>query len=138
MKFYAVIDTNVLLSSLLSKNSGAATVRVMEAVLTGRIIPLYHSEILEEYIDVLHRPRFRLPKTVTDDLIKAVVRLGLEVFPDPTGTILPDMDDLIFYEVVMEKRNDNAYLVTGNQKHYPVADFIVTPSEMMDIIDRQT
>lgn len=37
----------------------------------------------------------------------------------------------------MEKRDYNAYLVTGNQKHYPVRDFIVTPAEMMDILDAQ-
>ena len=46
------------------------------------------------------------------------------------------MDDLIFYEVVMEKRDEDAYLVTGNQKHYPIRNFIVTPAEMMEIIER--
>ena len=50
--------------------------------------------------------------------------------------ILPDMDDLIFYEVVMEKRDDDAYLITGNAKHFPVRDFIVTPSEMMQILEQ--
>lgn len=44
------------------------------------------------------------------------------------------MDDLIFYEVAMEKRDNDAYLVTGNQKHYPIRAFIVTPAEMMKII----
>ncbi len=34
----------------------------------------------------------------------------------------------------MEKRDDDAYLVTGNQKHYPIKDFIVTPAKMMEII----
>ena len=30
------------------------------------------------------------------------------------------MDDLVFYEVVMEKRKaDDAYLITGNLKHFP-------------------
>jgi hypothetical protein len=56
------------------------------------------------------------------------------VFPQPTGEILIDMDDLVFYEVAMEKRTDNAYLVTGNQKHYPIKDFIVTPAEMLEIL----
>ena len=60
---------------------------------------------------------------------------GVEVFPQPTGEIPVDMDDLIFYEVAMEKREDDAYLVTGNQKHYPIKDFIVTPAEMMEIIE---
>ena len=48
---------------------------------------------------------------------------------------LVDMDDLIFYEVAMEKRDNNAYVVTGNKKHYPMKDFIVTPSEMMNILN---
>ena len=59
---YAVIDTNVFISALITKNSEAATVQVLN-------------------------------------------------------------------------RNDDAYLVTGNQKHYPIKDFIVTPSEMMEIIN---
>ena len=42
----------------------------------------------------------------------------------------------MFYEVVMEKRNDGAYLVTGNLKHFPAKDFIVTPAEMMAIINK--
>ena len=62
---------------------------------------------------------------------------GVEVFPQPTGEILIDMDDLVFYEVAMEKREDDAYLVTGNQKHYPIRDFIVTPAEMMDILEKE-
>ena len=56
--------------------------------------------------------------------------------PSPTGEILPDMKDLPFYEVVMEKwQTDDAYLVTGNQKHFPNRTFIVTPKEMLDILN---
>ena len=41
----------------------------------------------------------------------------------------------MFYEVVMEKRQtEDAYLVTGNIKHFPTELFIVTPREMMEII----
>jgi len=46
------------------------------------------------------------------------------------------MDDLVFYEVVMEKRDDDAYLITGNTKHFPVCNFIVTPSEMIQILEQ--
>ncbi len=55
---------------------------------------------------------------------------GLNAREDKT-----DMDDLIFYEVAMEKRTDDSYLVTGNQKHYPIKDFIVTPAEMIEILN---
>ena len=46
------------------------------------------------------------------------------------------MDDVIFYEVVMEKRDDNAYLITGNMKHFPKRNYIVTPSQMMEILNQ--
>lgn len=52
------------------------------------------------------------------------------MFPQPTGAVLIDMDDLLFYEAAMGKRSDDICLVTGNQKHYPFRDFIVTPAEM--------
>ena len=135
MKCCAVVDTNVLVSALLSKKSDTATVQVFRAMLQGQFTPLYHQEILDEYDEVFHRPRFHLTEDVIQTVMAAIKKYGIEVFPQPTGEILIDLDDLIFYEVAMEKRDDNAYLVTGNRKHYPVKDFIVTPSEMIDILD---
>lgn len=135
MKYYAVIDTNVLLAALLSKNEDSATVKVLDAVFEGTIIPLYHQDILIEYDEVLHREKFHLQEITIQTVLDAVRQYGVEVFPQPTGAILIDMDDLVFYEVAMEKRDDDAYLVTGNQKHYPFRDFIVTPAEMMKIIE---
>ena len=45
---YAVIDTNVFISALVTKNAEAPTVKVLEAVLRGDIIPLYHEERSDE------------------------------------------------------------------------------------------
>lgn len=132
---YAVIDTNVFVAALLTKNNNSATVKVYEAIAEGLITPLYHKDILDEYAEVLSRPKFRFSKEKIDAVIELIVKYGVEVFPKPTGEILIDMDDLIFYEVAMEKREDDSYLVTGNQKHYPVRDFIVTPAEMMEILN---
>jgi len=136
MNFYAVIDTNVLIAALLSKHEDSATLKVLGAVLDGTIIPLYHQDILKEYDAVLHRPKFHLRDETIEYLKNAIVQFGVEVFPQPSGEILIDMDDLVFYEVAFEKREDGAYLVTGNQKHYPVRDFIVTPNEMLKIIEQ--
>lgn len=102
--------------------------------MTEKIIPLYHEEILAEYDEVLHRSKFRFNEESIQLVLKAVKQYGIEVFPQPTGEVLVDTDDLIFYEVAMEKREDDAYLVTGNQKHYPIRNFIVTPAEMLEII----
>ena len=134
---YAVIDTNVFISALITKNSEASTVKVLEAVLKGDIVPLYHEDIIAEYDEVLHRAKFKIDDVTSQLLLDAVVKYGVEVFPQPTGEILVDMDDLIFYEVAMEKRNDDAYLVTGTQKSYPIKDFIVTPTEMIEILKKK-
>ena len=131
---YAVIDTNVFVSALLTKTNDAATVQVFNAIADGHITLLYHRDILKEYQEVLSRPKFKFRSSVVKALLDSIVECGLEVFPKPTGEILVDVDDLVFYEVVMEKRDDNSYLVTGNKKHYPVRDFIVTPAEMMIIL----
>ena len=131
---YAVIDTNVFVAALLTKNSDSATVKVYEAIADGLITPLYHKDILNEYAEVLSRPKFKFSKEKINAVLELIIKYGVEVFPKPTGEILIDMDDLIFYEVAMEKIDDDSYLVTGNQKHYPVKDFIVTPAEMMEIL----
>ena len=137
MKCCAVVDTNVLVAALLSKRNDSPTVRVIRAMISGEFIPLYHKEILAEYEDVLHRKKkYDLSEAAIQIILNAIRHYGIEVFPRPTGEIFVDEDDIIFYEVAMEKRDDNAYLVTGNMKHYPVRDFIVTPAEMMDILDK--
>ena len=83
---------------------------------------------------MIHRSKFHFKEETIQLVINAVKQYGVEVFPQPTGEILVDMGDLVFYEVAMEKRNDDAYLVTGNQKHYPIRDFIVTPAEILIIV----
>ena len=132
---YTVIDTNVFVAALLTKNDDSATVKVYEAIADGLITPLYHKDILEEYAEVLSRPKFKFSEKKINAVLDMIIKYGVEVFPKPTGEILIDMDALIFYEVAMENRDDESYLVTGNQKHYPVRDFIVTPAEMMEIIE---
>ncbi len=136
-KCYAVVDTNVLVSALLSKREDSSTVLVIEAMLKGEFIPLYHADILAEYNEVLHRKKkYNFTEHAIQTLMNAIVQLGIEVYPGPTGEFFIDEDDVIFYEVAMEKREDDAYLVTGNLKHYPVRDFIVTPAEMLRILER--
>lgn len=134
---YAVIDTNVLVSALLSSNPEAATVQLAARMLGGEIIPVYSDEILQEYQEVLGRKKFGFDPVLIDNLLNAVKKYGISVCPHSTGTVLLDMKDLPFYEVVIEKRDDDAYLVTGNLKHFPVEPFIITARQMLDILDRK-
>lgn len=57
MKYYAVLDTNVVVSALFNLSSVPGI--ILREALAGRVIPILHEDILEEYNDVLHRPKFR-------------------------------------------------------------------------------
>lgn len=137
MRYYAVYDTNVLISSLLTKKTDTATALVVDAIAVGDIVPLYNQDILDEYNDVLRRKKFPFSVERIEKVLKMIQQFGLKVNQSSTGEILPDMDDLVFYEVVMEKRDDDAYLITGNIKHFPDRSYIVTPAEMMTLLSRK-
>lgn len=138
MSYYAVIDTNVLISALLTKNVDSATVKVLYAVARGDIIPLYNFDIFEEYNEVLHRSKFPFSESRIQNVLEMIKQFGIIVDASHIDEQFIDPDDLVFYEVTMEKREDSAYLITGNLKHFPRREFIVTPVEMIDIISNNS
>ena len=133
-KIYAVIDTNVIVSALLGKNNKSNPSLVFEAVLDGTIIPVYNDEILKEYRDVLsRRNKFPFHEEDADNVVNLVIRTGLKLGRTTTFEgVFPDPKDVVFYEVTLSK--DDAYLVTGNIKHFPKKPFVVTPAEMVAIL----
>lgn len=108
-----VLDTNVLVSALLSPFGAPA--RVLDLVLVGDIQLAYDDRILSEYREVLGRPRLGLPPQVVGDLLEYLLATGEPVTSRPLRVKLPDPDDLPFLEVAAEAR---APLVTGNPTHY--------------------
>lgn len=132
---YAVTDTNVLVSALLSNHSDTATVQFVGRMIRGDIIPVYSDEIMREYREVLGRRKFKFEPSMIEYILSVIEKYGILAEPSPTGAVLPDMKDLPFYEVVMKMREKDAYLVTGNLKHFPGEPFIVTARQMLDIID---
>ena len=133
MKYYAVIDTNVLVSAMLKWQSVPGS--ILEFALEGIIVPVLSEEIVEEYRAVLARPKFGLDDDIVSDIISSIERVALFIDAEEIDIDLPDPKDRVFYEVVMEQRKeDDAYLVTGNIKHFPKKSFIVTPREMLNII----
>ena len=134
MVCYVVIDTNVLVSALISSNDDAATVLVIGKMLAGEVIPVYSSYIMQEYENVLNRDKFHFSSKTVTYLLSAIEKFGLYIDPSPKGITLPDEKDIPFYEVVLEKRIDNSYLVTGNIKHFPAVPYVVTPREFLEIL----
>lgn len=137
MKYYAVIDTNVLVSAMIKWNSVPGN--VIELTFSGTIIPLLNEQIVREYREVLRRPKFHLTEEIINSVVGEMERLGIYVDADALEIALPDPKDRVFYEVVMEERkSEDAYLVTGNIKHFPIEPYVVTPRQMLDIILEKT
>lgn len=136
MKYYAVIDTNVLVSAMLRWDSVPGC--VLEHAFVGNIIPLLNKQVLKEYMEVLRRPKFHFDEEKINIIIDGMVRRGVLVDAEDIGVVLPDQKDAVFYEIVMEKRKqEEAFLITGNIKHFPVEPYIVTPREMLTILERE-
>ncbi len=135
MKYFAVIDTNVLVSALLAslKSKDTPPTQVLDCIFDGVVIPVYNDEIIGEYSEVLHRAKFGFPDPSITDVLQAMISLGIEservASADET---CGDPDDVVFYEVALSV--DESFLVTGNIKHFPTKPFIVTPARMIEII----
>ena len=136
MKYFAVIDTNVLVSAMLRWDSVPGC--VLENAFVGDIIPLLNEQVLKEYMEVLKRPKFHFEEEKINIIIVGMVKRGVFVDAEHTGQVLPDPKDIVFYEIVMEKRKYNeAFLITGNMKHFPSEPYIVTPREMLTILESE-
>ena len=133
MKYYVVIDTNVLVSAVLKSHSVPGS--IVELAFDGPIIPILNEAIEKEYREVLSRPKFHLPEDLIEGIMSTFHKRAIYVDAEHLDIELPDPKDLVFYVVVMEERKEeDAYLVTGNIRHFPNRPFIVTPREMLDII----
>ena len=105
-KIFAVIDTNVIVSALLSSNLESNPVKVFRAILQERIVPLYNDEILEEYKSVLSRPKFLLNLSLIETVIKAIITDGLNIDRTPTADIeFPDPDSDSRYRIPRPERH---------------------------------
>lgn len=129
--YYAVYDTNILVSALLTSRKDSPTALLLDMVLEGRVILLYNQDIIAEYKDVLSRKKFSFSQYDVENVLN-LVKLGKELDPTISHEVFPDPDDAVFYEVALSK--DGAYVVTVNMKHFPKNHIVVSPAEMIEII----
>lgn len=134
MKFYAVIDTNVIVSALLKWNSVPGV--VLQAVFNGFVVPVYNDEILNEYRNVLNRPKFGFSSELISETISQIESLGvMENALETVAEAMPDPKDIVFYSIALSHgKTAETHLVTGNVKHFPANPIVVTPRQMLDIL----
>jgi len=124
--FNVVIDTNVLVSGLLSTQGNPA--KIINAFRERQFNLLYDSAILQEYRDVLYREKLGVYTKDVDDLLDEVCRVGLSIISSESDIPFLDEDDRVFYDLAKEYE---AILVTGNTKHYPDEPFIMSPADFL-------
>ena len=133
-KYYAVLDTNVLVSAILGASRMSIPTKVLKAVTEEKLVPLYNDEIIDEYREVLLRKKFNFDPELIEIVLNTIVTDGIYI--DRTKSIeeiFPDPKDIVFYEVSLSK--EGSYLVTGNIKHFPQKSFVITPAEMVRLLE---
>ena len=119
-----VIDTNVLVSALWSKNGTCA--KILYRVLNYELIVVYDQRILHEYKMVLERPKFKFTKDEVNAIVGFIKNEGLCIVAKPMDIEFEDESDKKFYEVA---KTVNCKLITGNKKHFPNEKDILLPGE---------
>ncbi len=132
-KIYAVIDTNVIISAMLSSHPESNPRKIVKAIYFGKIIPLFNKEIIAEYRDVLHRVKFSFVEEDINEMLGVFEYLGINSERIESDEKLPDPKDVVFYEISLSV--DGAFLVTGNKKHFPVKTTIVSPAELVQMLN---
>ena len=131
---YAVLDTNVLVSAILSRNPDSPTKRCLRAAVGGLIRPLYNDKIITEYREVLSRDKFDFGMDRVNAILRQIVVNGSDITPMASDEDFPDPTDRVFFEVALAKSEEGAKVVTGNARHYPTSPIVVTPAEFCAIV----
>lgn len=131
-----VLDTNVLVSGLLSPQGAPAT--VLRCVVAGAASVCFDERILSEYRSVLARSKFGFDAEQVAVLLEFLQATGQPVLAPPLALSLPDPSDEAFVEVAVASAAD--FLVTGNLKHFPADCLrgvrVVAPRALRDVLVR--
>jgi putative PIN family toxin of toxin-antitoxin system len=122
-----VLDTNILVSAILSKNSGPY--KIMNMVFDEKFSIYYSLEMLAEYENVLYRKKLNLNIDKVENVLTAIKIVGVLVPHKVSSIPIVDEDDRVFYDVA---KTNAALLITGNRKHFPKDEIVLTPAEFLD------
>jgi putative PIN family toxin of toxin-antitoxin system len=132
-----VLDTNVLVSALISPLGNEAL--VLDAVQNGWIVPCLTREIVEEYAEVLARPRFSFARKEIDGLLGLLELKGMLFEPLPAPGTSSDPGDECFIECALQGNAD--FIVTGNKRHFPAESCapakVVSARELLELLRAQ-
>ncbi len=113
-----VIDTNVVVAGFITSEPDGPTARVLDAMLSGLLVFLLSPDLLQEYREVLLRPRIAerhgLSESEVDDVLAEITANAIWREPpmDPDHTP-PDPQDALLWNLLASEKS--AALVTGDR-----------------------
>jgi putative PIN family toxin of toxin-antitoxin system len=129
-----VYDTNVIVSAILKPGSIPAS--LVALAMEGSVRLILSPEILEEYREVLKRPRFGFDPSAVDTFLQDIEKAAIMVYPTKRVRRALDEPDNRILECA--KAAKAHYVVTGNKKHFPFPEFkgtkIVSPAEFAALL----
>jgi predicted nucleic acid-binding protein len=101
---------------------------ILDMVEEGRLKPVYCKNIMDEYIEVLNRPRFGFPAELVNGMLDLFDLHGIVTESEKSAFHMADESDRVFYDTAIAA---SASLITGNGKHYPAGPPIISPAEFV-------
>lgn len=122
-----VIDTNVIISAAIIPNRTPE--KAVLAIMNDENSRLYYSsEIISEYRKVFSHAKLNISAEKQRFFIETTEKVGLLINPPKSDIPFTDETDRKFYDAA---KASGAALITGNTKHYPKEDFIMTPADFL-------
>ena len=128
-----VLDSNVIVSALLSP--GGLPAKILNLVLDGSVTIVYDNCVFSEYVEVLGREKFNINRELIHTVLDFIRNEGEYKIALPQNIAFDDEDDKMFYELYKSGGTID-YLITGNKKHFPNEDGIVSPREYIEAMRR--
>lgn len=131
-----VLDTNVLISSILLKGELAGIVDLWKG---GKLVPVVSRETFDEFRTVLEYPKFKLTRDEITSIIKKEVLPFFEIAgpSEKVGKICKDSDDDMFIACALSASAD--FIVSGDKHLCDVGVYktikIVRASDLLKMID---
>lgn len=135
----AIVDTNVVVSGLLTLKANAPTRRVLDGMLAGAFRFLLSVELLAEYREVLLRSaiqkRHGLDEDEVDSLLATIVKEAM--IRDPSSSAMaPDPGDQHVWDLL--GAYPQALLVTGDRQLVagaPAEASVLSPAAFVRLLD---
>lgn len=129
---YVVLDTNVVVSAMLAQFDHGYPSQLFKLIIRRKIVPVYSTGLMEEYEEVLRRPKFHFSEDDVQMVLSYIRYFGIHAERLPGLSFVPscsDPDDQPFYDLSL---STDSLLVTGNRKHFPTDKRIFTPTTFFE------